>query len=87
MTIKNNALCLLTLLKILFLETSEKHPLTKRDLLKRMEEEGFMIHSHTFHRYLAAMRDNEIAILYDNSRKRGYYYAGGWIDGTDVEQM
>lgn len=87
MIIKNNALCLLTLLKILFLETSEKHPLTKKALLKRMEEEGFPIHSHTFHKYLAAMRDNEITILFDNKLKRGYYYAAGWIDGTDVEQM
>jgi|GEM_PF-6736828 len=29
------------------------------------------------------MNENEIVIGYDARRGRGWYYAGGWLDGTE----
>lgn len=74
----------LALLRILFLETSPGCPMPMKDLLRRMEEEGLPAERKTVYRWIQAMNENEITIGYAH-RTRGWYYAGGWLDGTEPD--
>lgn len=73
----------LALLRILFLESSPAHPLPMGDLIARMEENGLTADRKSAYRWIRAMNENEIVIGYDARRGRGWYYAGGWLDGTE----
>lgn len=77
---------ILALLKILFLETSKKRPLTAAELLRRMEESGSGIERKALYKYVKALNEHEIAVRYRPGEGGGYWFAGGWLDGTEPEK-
>lgn len=84
MTYRNRSKTL-TLLKILFLESSRRHPLAMEALLRRMREEGAPAERKTVYRIVAQMNGCGICVRYRPRGPQGYYYAGGWPDGTEPE--
>ena len=80
---------LLALLKILFLDTSAAHPMNIEEILRRMDEEGWPCERKTIYCNLKSMTRMGIVMRYRPHRKKqpsGWYYAGGWLDGTDPEE-
>jgi len=79
----------LALLRILFLETSARRPMEAADLLRRMAEEGFPLERKSLYKYIEAMNESEIAVRHRRAQRGlpgGYWYAGGWLDGTEPEK-
>ena len=80
---------LLALLKLLFLGTSAAHPMNIEEILRRMDAEGCPCERKTIYYNLKSMTRMGIVIRYRPHRKKqpsGWYYAGGWLDGTDPEE-
>ena len=84
---------LLTLLRILFLETSASHPMQTHELLTRLAEEGFRVERKAVYRSIRIMNEAGIVIRSRTRGKRsgptppGYYFAGGWLDGTEPDEQ
>lgn len=71
----------MTLLKILCNETAPDDPMTIKQFLTRMREEGTPITEKTVYRYFDAMRDGGVIV---GKRKKNYpyneyWYESGWI--------
>ena len=77
---------ILDLLKILFLETSRARPMAMPDLLRRMEEAGAPCERKAVYRYIKALNEHEIAVRYTPGEGGGYWFAGGWLDGTEPDK-
>ena len=83
---------MLALLKPLFLETSSAHPMNIEEILLRMDQEGFPCERKTVYYNIRSMTQMGIVVRFRPHRRKnkktqpsGWYYAGGWLDGTDPE--
>ena len=82
----------LALLRILFLETSASHPMPIQEVLRRMEEEGCPVDRKSIYHNVSEMNETGVCIRFRpcsaGGRKgpTGYWYAGGWLDGTDPDK-
>lgn len=81
---KSNKAMFLTFVHILVDETTEAEPLTRKQILERMEQTGCYISKHLFFNYLKSMEEAGIIIKRRQlpKRTRGpflYWYADGWI--------
>ena len=82
---------LLALLKLLFLETSAAHPMNIEEILRRMDAAGYPCERKTIYYNLRSMTRMGIVMRYRPHRKNdkqpsGWYYAGGWLDGTGPDE-
>ena len=77
---------ILALLRILFLETSKKRPMEAAEILRRMAAEGCPIERKALYRYVKALNEHEIAVRYRPGEGGGYWFAGGWLDGTEPDK-
>ena len=74
----------LHLLEMLVFETNEKTPMSKHQLLRRCEDDGYYISPDSFDDYIADMKAAGLEIKrraelgVERSANR-YWYDGGWI--------
>ena len=52
----------LKFIELMVYETNEQHPLSKHQLLRRMEDMGYFIHPWTFDSYVQDMKDAGLTV-------------------------
>lgn len=82
---------LLVLLKLLFLETSSAHPMKIEEILLRMDQEGCPCERKAVYSNIKSLTKMGVVIRFRPRRQKskepsGWYYAGGWLDGTDPDE-
>lgn len=79
----NHARRVLAMLEILQ-KTDERHPLTTRQILARLQNYGVTACTRTVGADIAALRDAGCCIMVHRCRKLGYYMAGHTLEGHEL---